>query len=258
MRRRFKLLGVAPLAALAAVCVLSSTASAAPVAGSQAVAPAAASQFTQVFTDQFDSLNTNTWTRYNGIPDCCPQSGWAKTHVVATGGAMNILTYRDAARGNKWTSGGVSMARSVNQTYGQWSIRFRMDAAVGTGMDVALRPKGSGTVLDWAEESTDKGAARNIETATLHYGSTRVHAKVSADFTQWHVMSVQWTPGKMVVLLDGKAWATYTSHVPSAPMHLVMQSEVGTNGFTGVMPNATTPAKVAFQIDYVTVSKYNG
>ena len=60
---------------------------------------------------------------------------------------------------------------------------------------------------------------------------------------QWHVMTVQWTPGKMVVLLDGKAWATYTSHVPSAPMHLVMQSEVGTNGFTGVMPNAIHPGE---------------
>ena len=133
--------------------------------------------FTQVFTDQFDTLNTATWTRYNGIPTCCPQSGWAKTHVVATGGAMNILTYPDPARGNKWTSGGVSMARSVNQTYGQWTIRFRMDKGAGTGMDVALRPQGSGTVVDWAEESTDHGADRNLETATLHYGSTRVHAQ---------------------------------------------------------------------------------
>ncbi len=257
MRRRFKFLSLAPLAALAAAGVLSSTASAAPLSA-VAAQPAATGSFTQVFSDQFDTLNTNTWTRYNGTPSCCPQSGWAKTHVVATGGAMNILTYRDSARGGKWISGGVSMARSVNQTYGRWSIRFRMDKGVGTGMDVALRPSGSGTVVDWAEESTDHGAARDVETATLHYGSTRVHAKVNGDFSQWHTMTLDWTPGKITVSLDGKAWANYTSHVPSAPMHLIMQSNVGTNGFTGVMPNASTPAKVAFQIDSVTVSKYNG
>jgi beta-glucanase (GH16 family) len=253
MRRTFKFLGILPLAALAAAVVMGSTASAAPLAASGATGT-----FTQVFTDQFDTLNTATWTRYNGIPTCCPQSGWAKTHVVATDGAMNILTYPDPARGNKWTSGGVSMARSVNQTYGQWTIRFRMDKGAGTGMDVALRPQGSGTVVDWAEESTDHGADRNLETATLHYGSTRVHAHVNGDFSQWHIMTLQWTPGKIVVMLDGTPWATYTSHVPTAPMHLVMQSEVGTNGFAGVMPNATTPGKVAFQIDYVNVSKYNG
>lgn len=257
MRRRFKFLSLAPLAALAAAGVLSSTASAAPLTADPVQPAATSGSFTQVFSDQFDTLNTNTWTRYNGTPNCCPQSGWAKTHVVATGGAMNILTYRDSARGNKWISGGVSMARSVNQTYGRWSIRFRMDKGVGTGMDVALRPSGSGTVVDWAEQSTDHGAARDVETATLHYGNTRVHAKVNGDFSQWHTMTLDWTPGKITVSLDGKAWANYTSHVPSAPMHLIMQSNVGTNGFTGVMPNASTPAKVAFQIDSVTVSKYN-
>ena len=77
MRRRFKFLSLAPLAALAAAGVLSSTASAAPLTA-DAVQPAATSgTFTQVFSDQFNTLNTNTWTRYNGTPTCCPQSGWA-------------------------------------------------------------------------------------------------------------------------------------------------------------------------------------
>ena len=83
---------------------MGSTASAAPLGG----ASGATGTFTQVFTDQFDTLNTTTWTRYNGIPTCCPQSGWAKTHVVATDGAMNILTYptRHAA-----TSGRLAACR---------------------------------------------------------------------------------------------------------------------------------------------------
>ena len=124
-------------------------------------------------------------------------------------------------------------------------------------MDVALRPSGSGTVVDWAEMSSDKAAARRIETATLHYGNTRVHANVTADFTKWHTMSLEWIPGSITVKLDGKAWAHYTSHIPTKPMHLVMQTNTGTNGFTGVMPNTSTPSRVALQVDWVSVYRYH-
>ena len=94
----------------------------------------------------------------------------------------------------QWVSGGVSMARILNQTYGRWVVRFRMRRGTGVGMDVALRPSGSGTVVDWIEESSDHGALRNLETATLHYGNTRVHAHVMANFTKWHTMTLSWIP----------------------------------------------------------------
>jgi hypothetical protein len=202
-------------------------------------------------------LKKGTWTLYNGVPTCCKQSRWAPTHVVAEHGALRIRSYKDPAFGNKWVSGGVSMARMVNQTYGRWNIRFRMNKGAGVGMDVALRPSGNGTVVDWAEESSDHGAARNWESATLHYGSTRVHANVTANFTKWHTMSILWLPNSIDVLLDGKRWAHYTSHIPSSPMHLVMQTNTGTNGFTGVLPTASTPSRVTLQVDYVTVFRYH-
>jgi beta-glucanase (GH16 family) len=148
------------------------------------------------------------------------------------------------------------MARMVNQTYGRWVFRFRMRKGVGVGMDVALRPSGSGTVVDWAEESSDKGGKRRIETATLHYGGTRVHARVRANFTRWHTMTLSWKPGRITVKLDGRRWANFRNHIPSSPMHMVMQTNTGTNGFTGVMPDSSTPRRVALQIDYVAVYRY--
>jgi hypothetical protein len=39
-------------------------------------------------------------------------------------------------------------------------------------------------------------------------------------------------------------------------MHLTMQTNTGTNGFSGVLPDSTTPRKLALQIDYVAVYKY--
>jgi len=146
----------------------------------------------------------------------------------------------------------------VNQTYGRWIVRFRMPRGAGVGMDVALRPSGGGTVVDWIEESSDHGAARDIETATLHYGSTRVHARVRADFSKWHTMILAWVPGRITVRIGHKLWADYRRHVPSSPMHLVMQTNTGSNGFSGTLPNASTPRIVPLVIDYVAVDRYRG
>jgi hypothetical protein len=211
----------------------------------------------RVFYQQFNlPLKRHTWSIYQGRPTCCPDSLWAKSHVLARNGALRIRTYRDPAFGNAWVSGGVSMAHILNQTYGRWVVRFRMRRGTGVGMDVALRPSGGGTVVDWIEESSDHGALRNIETATLHYGGTRIHAHVDANFTLWHTMTLSWIPGRITVKINGKIWADYRSHIPSAPMHLTMQTNTGTNGFSGVNPNSSTPPLVPLQIDYVSVYKY--
>jgi beta-glucanase (GH16 family) len=240
------------LVAVAVSLVYTSTASA-------VAPPPTSTRFPKmIFYRQFkDPMKPHTWTVYQGTPGCCNQSYWAKSHVVSKAGMLRIQTYKDPAFGGRWVSGGVSMARLVNQTYGRWVVRFRMPRGTGVGMDVALRPSGSGTVVDWIEESSDKGAARAIETATLHYGSTRVHAHVQADFTKWHTMILAWTPGHITVRLGHHLWANYTSHVPSSPMHMVMQTNVGTNGFTGVMPNSSTPSRVTLYVDYVAVYKYH-
>jgi licheninase len=212
----------------------------------------------RVFLQQFNApLKKGTWSIYQGHPTCCPTSQWAKSHVVSYGGALRIRSYKDPQFGGKWVSGGLSMARMVNQAYGRWVVRFRMSPGRGVGMDVALRPNGSGTVVDWIEESSDHGALRNWQSATLHYGNTRVHANVTANFTRWHTMSLEWTPSRITVKLDGRAWANYTSHIPSKPMHLIMQTNTGSNGFSGVQPSTTTPKNVALQVDYVAVYRYN-
>jgi len=56
---------------------------------------------------------------------------WAKSHVLSMGGVLRIRTYRDPAFGNRWVSGGLSMARILNQTYGRWVVRFRMRRGTG-------------------------------------------------------------------------------------------------------------------------------
>ena len=81
---------------------------------------------------------------------------------------------------------------------------------------------------------------------------------MTGDFTQWHTASVEWTPGKIVYLMDDKPWATITSHVPAQPMHLIMQTHVGSNGSSGDMPAASVTGHVDLRIDWVHVYSFNG
>lgn len=213
-----------------------------------------------VFSDEFTSgYSTATWTRYNGVPRCCAATRWDPSHLVVSQGIMNLQNYRDSALGGKWVSAGLSMGKSLDQTYGKWSVRFRMDRAMGVGMCFALWPKtGWPPEIDFAEESAKYGD-RTVETGTLHYGSanSQIHSKVTGDFSQWHTASVEWTPGKIVYLMDDKPWATITSHVPAQPMHLIMQTHVGSNGSSGDMPAASITGHVDLQIDWVHVYSLN-
>jgi beta-glucanase (GH16 family) len=204
-------------------------------------------------------LNTKIWTRYDGTPRCCHQTRWRPSHVVVKGGILRLQNYRDRAYGGRWVSAGVSMGRSLNQTYGKYRVRFRMTKGHGIGMCMLLWPAhGWPPEVDFAEESSSVGA-RRFETSTLHFGrhNSEIHHRVHANFTRWHTIGVNWRPGKLVYTLDGHAWArTIGPEVPDVPMHLGLQTHVGTNGNTGSAPDSATPAKVGLQIDWIKVYRY--
>jgi beta-glucanase (GH16 family) len=232
---------------------------AAPAAAAPPHAAAgAASQWALAYSSGFGSpLNHRNWTLYNGTPHCCRSTIWAPSHVTVGGGVLRLRTYRDPAHGKHWTSAGLSMGKSLNLTYGRWIVRFRMTRGRGVGMCMMLWPKsGWPPEIDFAEEPSDLGASRSIMSSTLHYTShnLEIRHKVQASFWKWHTMSVRWEPGAITYSIDGHAWASVTgSMVPSVPMHLGIQTGVGSNGFTGVMPDSSTPAHVDLQIDWIKI-----
>ena len=216
-----------------------------------------AARWHKVFSGTFASgYSRKIWTRYGGTPRCCQATRWSRSHLVARRGVMSLETYRDPAFAGRWVSAGMSMGRSLNQTYGKWSVRFRMDTGGGIGMCMGLWPKnGWPPEIDFAEESSQYGH-RGVETATLHYGAhnSQVRSRVAANFTKWHVISVAWTPHRLVYLLDGKRWGEVTGNpVPHQPMHLFIQTHVGSNGSGGVMPALTQSRHVGLHIDWVHV-----
>ena len=210
----------------------------------------------RLFSDDFNgsALNTAAWGTYSGQPGGDPGGLWDPFHVVVHGGLLELQTYQDPAHGERWVSGGVSSAQALKQTYGKYLVRFRMDPGYGVAGIVLLWPSSGGwpPEIDFAE---DGGGNRSETTATLHYGESdsQVARSVKADFSVWHTVGVEWTPGRLVYTLDGAAWDTLSSsQVPSQPMEMDIQTQAGTYGQVETpCPNASTPAHVTLQLDWV-------
>ena len=96
--------------------------------------------------------------------------------------------------------------------------------------------------------------------ATLHYGRSdhQVQRTVHADFSDWHVVGVEWSPRRLVYTLDGRRWAKVRSpHVPNEPMEMDMQTQAGTCGIKAApCPTSTTPKRVDMEIDWVVAYSY--
>jgi beta-glucanase (GH16 family) len=210
----------------------------------------------RVFSDDFNgsALDAGAWGTYTGTPGGDPGGLWDPSHVVVHDGMLELQTYRDSAFGNRWVSGGLSSARALKQTYGKYLVRFRMDPGYGIAGVVLLWPSSG----DWPPEidfAEDGGGNRSETTATLHYGSSdaQIARSVKADFSKWHTVGVEWSPGRLVYTLDGAVWDTLSSpQVPAQPMEMDIQTQAGTCGQVETpCPDASTPDHVNLQVDWV-------
>jgi beta-glucanase (GH16 family) len=219
--------------------------------------------FKRVFADDFggSKLDTRRWDAYTGQPGGDPGGWWDPSHAVVARGRLNLVTYRDSLFGNRWVSGGVNSAKALRQTYGRYDVRFRLGAGFGVSAVGLLWPTGSvwPPEIDFFEHGGSK-TDRARMTATLHHGTDnkRIARRVTRDFTTWHTMGVQWTPGKLVYTLDGHRWATVRdAAVPAQPMYLALQAQAGTCGSEWApCPDATTPSRVDFEIAWIVAYAY--
>jgi beta-glucanase (GH16 family) len=210
----------------------------------------------QVFADDFNgpTLNTNLWRLYWGQPGGDPGGWFDPNHVSVSNGMLIVSAYQDPADGGKWASGGISSSPGLVQTYGKYLVRFRFDAGAGVAHAILLWPADN----SWPPEidfSEDNGANRQTTYATLHYGAnnTQVQDHATVDLTKWHTLGVQWTPGRLVYTLDGKAWATVNNaQVPATPMTMDIQTQAWACGTSTweQCSNASTPSHVNLYVDW--------
>jgi beta-glucanase (GH16 family) len=216
----------------------------------------------RVFADDFEKgLRRSWWGTYSGQPGGDPGGWWAPSHVVVRDGVLHLETYRDPRFGGRWVSGGLSSARALKQTYGKYKVRFRMDRGKGVAAILLLWPVADKwpPEIDFAEDGGETHARRSMS-ATLHYGEEdhQIQRSVRVNLSRWHVVGVEWTPGKLVYTLDGKRWGVVRSrHVPDEPMEMAIQTQAGTCGDRyAPCPDETTPSHVDMQVDWVVAYAY--
>lgn len=210
----------------------------------------ASGQWTEVWRDDFDGagLDRSKWAVYKGAK--------TKRHPSNTFVKNGVLTLRTTKINGEWHGAGVSNSRSFKQTYGKFLIRARVDPGYGTRATALLWPAGGGwpPEVDFMEMGgSDPGRTKN--NLTNHYGSTNKmqHASMYGDFTAWHTIGVEWTPSELVYTLDGVVKARMVGQSPSRAMWLGLQTRTGQD--PAARPNAGTPAKVDFEIDWVRIYK---
>ena len=231
------------------------------------------SGWSEVFSDDFsgNSINTAAWgSGYTGQPGGDPGGCWDPSHVVVSAGMLHLETFQDSAAKSRqgcssnWVSGGVSSARALSQTYGKYLVRMRADVGHGVSAIALLWP----SVVNWPPEIDfyEDGSGNRVDmAATLHCGSNgndscQIQKMLTMDFSQWHTLGVEWSPGVLNYTVDGTIWATVTNssagNVPATPMEFDLQTQAGTCGDQfAPCPDSTTPSLVDYQIDWVVAYK---
>lgn len=227
--------------------------------------------WTPVLDDQFNTLNGATWRVRDRQAYARDAAMVMAGNVTTSNGALRVQAKQQAVGGRNYTSGDLD-------TYGLYSlpnyfrIEVRAKVPFEQGMWAApiwIRPAdGSAGEIDLIETYGSE-AARPMIHQTIHtaYGAThqqkhifKPFGLVGGDALGWHVYTVEKTPGKIVMWVDGvqtsefsTANASWYNTYYEAGKRWSLRSSLQVGGGQG-LPDATTdwaPDKTAMLLDYV-------
>ena len=201
--------------------------------------------------DEFDGdeLDEDHWSPYRGrTTDDVGQHD--TDNLTVSDGTLKLTSRGNTSAGMAWDDG---------QKYGRWEARVRSQAGNGYGPVMLLWPDSE----KWPEDGEIDmmeipDGDRTKAHFTVHWGddNSQDSASASGDFTQWHTFAVEWTPDHVIGYLDGvEFYRTEDKDAnPPGPMHFAMQQDIGPYGTDWIpAPDATTPAEVTFEVDWVRI-----
>lgn len=217
-------------------------------------APPSTGGWQLVAQENFDgsSIDSTRWSVYSGKGNA--GVGWRKPEAVrVTDGALRLDGYSDIGGGVCWCG-----RNAGDQLYGRWEFRAKIDKGNGYGPAALLWPASGKWPVDGEIDISEiPQGARTSSHATLHWGTNNSQKGwgSNADFSQWHTFAVDWLPGSITFYVDGNVVGSTTNPaaIPTKPMHLALQNDVGKAGAWIPGRDANTPEVVTYHIDWVKI-----
>lgn len=190
------------------------------------------------------------WASYHGFSDTYKGGTYNQGILSAAGGALDIYLHSQNGRPQVAAPVPLVTGKWGGQTYGRFSIRFNADAVPGYKAAWLLWPDSNNWnegEIDFPEGSLD-GTMWGFHHCVGQPTNNCYWLDTKVAFTGWHTATLEWTPGKLVYLLDGQVVGSTTNRVPTAPLHWVLQTE------TDHVPDTLSAGHV--RIDWVTIDRY--
>lgn len=217
-----------------------------------------------LMTDNFDGSSVNTgvqgWTIYDYPDSAFPRV--AKNFRVRDGEVQLVGTYD---RNSKEILG-AGMSNHIQQKYGRWELRAKVDRGRGFSAASLLWPSSENWPTDGEVDLFEIPKSDRQSVFQVVHNGVRDNTgenKVLMDATQWHTYAVEWTPTRLVYYIDNKAEWTVTKSllVPSSGnLNMTIQMDPGTAKQCGrwfECPDGSTPAETVLHVDWVKVWKYS-
>jgi licheninase len=178
-----------------------------------------------VTSDDFagTALDPAAWATYDGTSASSGEH-WSSAQCTVADG---VLTLTASSKGLCGVTG------LTDSTYGRFELRAKFSAPADPNLDPVflLWPEldSSWPAAGEIDAVEDYDPARQSLQSWNHYASASdanesdYAGTYRVDMTQWHTYAIDWERGSITLYVDNIPWHTYTSHVPSGPMHPVVQ-----------------------------------
>ena len=175
----------------------------------------------------------------DGTPDTAGQrgakSGYYPTKVLSVkNGMLDWYLHTEngvsmgAAPTPKIPNSSTNPHRDNSLLYGRFSVRFKADPLRGFKTAWLLWPDSGIWPRDGELDFPEGDLSTKFYGAVHKMGNDPYATDIiysDTTFTEWHVATMEWSPGKVEFFLDGRSLGAGTSRVPNIPMHYILQTE---------------------------------
>jgi beta-glucanase (GH16 family) len=196
---------------------------------------------TDVPTGAFPAAVASRWSAYQDRADTSGRGLYAPDHVLSQHDGL-LDWHMRTLQGQPMVSAALPM-RGAAQSYGRYAVRFRSDPLPGYKVAWLLWPTGSWPgdgEIDFPEGDLDSSFCGYVHHQGATSGTDQDAFCGLGVFSTWHTAVIEWSPGLVELILDGRVVGRTTDRVPSGPMFWVLQSETS----LGAAPSPSTSGHI--------------